>query len=68
MTHEASWLTPEECTWIKQNATSEEVRWAMQNPPGHPPLMEWRNKILGKRLIPENGTGDDTVGAHTLLH
>ena len=40
----------------------------MRNPPGHPPFTEWRNKILEKRLIPKNETGDDTVGAHVVLH
>lgn len=67
MAREAPWLTPEQCTWIIQNATSEEVRWAIRNSPGHPPFTEWRNKILEKRLISKNETGDDTV-AHVVLH
>lgn len=56
---EMSWLTPEECVWT------------LENPPGHPPTLEWRIKTMGGKLIPEeeldDEDADDTVSACVCL-
>lgn len=67
LAREASWLTPEEVLWIKQNATFEEKQEARQHPPGCPPIAELRAKFMGKRLIAEDGTSDENVSIWVIL-
>ena len=58
---ETQHLTEEECSFVKENATAEEKWWAGQNPPGVPPILELRKRLMGKRLVGEEENGDETV-------